>query len=123
MTIHNQTAYIANLWDWGFLDGCFGHTRIKITDLDGLVERNRHFLFIEAKSPGKEVPLGQRILFDHLIENEANTVLVIWGEPNKPMYAQIWGSDPFSADVDTLQRIVSDWFRMANGQPLGAQDA
>ena len=66
MTIKNLEAFVENLWDWGFLDECFPGTRIRVTDIDGLVERNGHFLLIEAKSPGKDIPTGQRILFDRL---------------------------------------------------------
>jgi hypothetical protein len=39
MTINKLDAYVAGLWDWVCLDGCFGDTKIRPTDIDGLVER------------------------------------------------------------------------------------
>jgi len=112
MTIKNKDVYVANLWDWGFLDSCFGGTRIRVTDLDGLVERRGHFLYLEAKSPGKEVPIGQQIMFDHIVA-AGNTVLVIWGQPNDPQAAQVWGSEVFIADTAKIQQIVARWYQCA----------
>ena len=114
MSIKNKDQYVANLWDWGFLDGCFGNTKIRVTDLDGLVERNGHFLFIEAKSSGVGVPRGQQILFDRLIESGRNTVLVVWGEPNRPEMARLWGGTEFGTDEAGVQAIVRDWFQYAS---------
>ena len=110
MSIKDKAKYVANLWDWGFLDGCFGHTKIRVTDLDGLVERNGHFLFIEAKSSGVGVPRGQQILFDRLIESPQNSVLVIWGCPNKPEMAQWWGRKTFPADEEAIVEEVAAWY-------------
>jgi len=115
MTIKNLKTYVENLWDWEFLDECFGGTRIRVTDLDGLVERKGRFLYIEAKSPGKEVPVGQKILFDHLIANPQNTVLVIWGAPSEPEQAQFWGRKAFPADKEKVKALVSRWYQYAEG--------
>lgn len=119
MTIHNLDAYIAALWDWGFLDECFGNTRIRVSDLDGIVERNGWFLVIEAKSPGKDIPRGQRRLFKALVNKEFS-VLVIWGEANKPQHLQIWYPHravpevQVKASVEDIQDIVRRWFHWAN---------
>ena len=51
MTINDPVKFCAGLWDWGILNGCFGDTLIKPTDIDGFVERNGKFLFFETKSP------------------------------------------------------------------------
>ena len=61
------------------LDGCFPG-RIAMTDVDGLVEINGRFLFIEWKRRG-EVPAGQRIMFERLTKHPEFTVLVILGDP------------------------------------------
>ena len=116
MNIRNLDTYVANLWDWGFLNDCFGGTRIRVTDLDGLVERNGHFLFIEAKSNGKDIPLGQKLLFKALIASPQNRVLIIWGEPNKPQMAQFWGHEPFTADEEKIRDVVKRWFAYANNK-------
>jgi hypothetical protein len=119
VTIRNLDNYVNSLWDWGFLDECFGGTRIKVTDMDGLVERNHHYLMIEAKGPGVEIPKGQRILFDNLHADFGDRfhILVVWGEPNKPEAYQIWGHSRHQADIATIQMIVRRWFAFANRQP------
>jgi len=114
MTIRNKKNYMAQLWDWGFLDDCFGGTQIKVSDLDGIVERNGHFLVIEAKGPGAPVPQGQSIMFSQMAANPALTVLVVWGEPNKPDHAQVWGRERVKADEAKIKRLVSRWYQYAN---------
>ncbi len=41
MTIRSKEVFLQGLWDWAVLDGCFGNTRIRPTDVDGLIERHR----------------------------------------------------------------------------------
>jgi|SRR3990172_10311647 len=115
MTIHDKQIYMDKLWDWGFLDRCFEPTRIRLTDVDGIVERRGHFLLIEAKSPGKDVPTGQQIMFNHLSAIPNWTILVIWGEaPDQPISCMIWGKEKQIASQDTIRQIVSRWFEEAN---------
>ena len=106
---------MARLWDWGFLDECFGGTRIKVTDVDGLVERRGHFLLIEAKSIGAPIPKGQAIMFDALVEDPNWHVLIIWGDTNAPVEAMVWGNKQFEADEAKIQDVVRRWYSMANG--------
>ena len=65
--------------DLTVLDECFPG-RIAMTDVDGLVEINGQFLFIEWKRRG-DVPVGQRIMFERLTRHPAFTILVILGDP------------------------------------------
>ena len=65
--------------DLTVLDECFPG-RIAMTDVDGLVEINGRFLFIEWKRRG-EVPAGQRIMFERMTKHPEFTVLVILGDP------------------------------------------
>ncbi len=121
MTIQNLDSYVNSLWDWGFLDNCFHGTRIRVSDLDGIVERNGQFLVIEAKGVKKPIPQGQAIMFSRLTNN-GFTVLVIWGTPNQPEQLQVWypGRDkpgPMQpARVDDIQNIVRRWFDWANNK-------
>jgi len=114
VTIRNKDHYMACLWDWGFLDICFGGTKIRVTDVDGLVERKGHFLLIEAKSSGAPVPKGQSIMFDALVKNPKWSVLVVWGNTNKPEEALMWGNKLFKADEAKIQEIVHRWYNDAN---------
>ena len=120
MTIRNKEQFMASLWDWGILKGCFGDTNISPTDVDGLVERNGQFLLLEAKSPGTEIPKGQDILFKRLVEVDRWTVLVIWGKPGKPEKIRVithYGDSIMpEANLFLLRAMVSDWFREAESQ-------
>ena len=49
-------------------------------NIDGFIERNRHFLFFEWKSPGQEVGYGQRTGFERLTELPRVTFLIIYGD-------------------------------------------
>jgi hypothetical protein len=64
LTIHNQALYEDGQWDWAILNGCFGKTKIAPTDIDGSIERNGKYLFIETKHPGASIPLGQGMFYE-----------------------------------------------------------
>lgn len=60
---------------------CFPR-RINFTDIDGVVEVNSSFLWLEWKSSsGDEIPTGQRILFERLTKTGSHTVFVVQGDP------------------------------------------
>jgi hypothetical protein len=119
VTIHNIDSYVRSLWDWGFLDECFGDTGISISDLDGIVERNGWILALEAKGSGKQIPRGQVRTF-RVLASKGFTILVIWGEPNAPESMQVWyphreePQRPRPARLDDVKDIVSRWFNWAN---------
>jgi hypothetical protein len=114
MTINDPEAYVASLWDWGPFDECFGDSRIKITDVDGMVEHHGQFLLIETKLPGVVIPEGQRILFDHLVSDGRWRVLIIWGHPGVPEHIQLWGHNTIATDLTRVKRIISRWYRYAH---------
>jgi hypothetical protein len=122
MTLKNKKAFVDALWDWGFLDECFSPTRIRISDLDGIVERNGQVLFVEAKPPGKEISTGQYRLFSKLAAR-GFSVLVIWGDTNIPQEAMIWAPGKalpgrkLKADKERIKEIVCRWFSWANRTP------
>lgn len=120
MTIRNAEAYVAGVWDWGILRGCFADTKIEPTDIDGLVERHGHFLLIEAKDTGVNVKTGQRITLEALHKTGLFTILIVWGPTNSPEKIELWTQqtrrtyDP--AGLDKLRDIVSRWFAWADDQ-------
>ncbi len=113
MTIRNKQLYMESLWDWGFLDDCFGGSHIRVSDVDGLVEHNGYFLLIEAKAAGKDVPRGQAILFDNLITNDRWAILVIWGNPGNPESYRFWGYPVYPASTEKIQARVAQWYKHA----------
>lgn len=124
MTINNPQAFVNGLWDWSILDGCFGDTKVKPTDIDGFIERNGYFLFIESKNIGVSVPQGQRILHKRLVDTGVFTVVILWGNAttNTPTHTQIiWGggiTEIKSTNIDQFRGVVSRWFAHVNGKPV-----
>lgn len=114
MTIRNIDHFVGALWDWAILDGCFGKTRIRPSDIDGYVERNGNFLVIEAKSHNKSLDAGQRISFTNMIKTGRFVVLIVWGETNKPEKMQIFPDEIKKATLADLRRMVSWWYKNAD---------
>ena len=119
MTIEDAEAYVASLWDWGILDGCFGTTKIKAEDIDGFVERKGRFLAIETKNNNVPLKDGQRWAYKALHKTGLFTILIIWGEANKPERIELWreGKRPCiceNANLDILKRTVKQWFEDAD---------
>lgn len=122
MSLHSPDKYIENIWDWGFLDVCFHPTRIKVTDVDGFIERNGLFLVIETKLPDVDIPQGQAIMFDSLIRTGIFQVLIIWGKRNQPEYRMFWGKGYEKRPTNTQEiiEIVRHWYKYANQQTISA---
>lgn len=120
MTIENAEAYVAGIWDWGILRGCFGNTKIEPTDIDGFVERKGKFLIIEAKAKGVPLKKGQQITFKELCKTGLFTVVIVHGTTNKPERIELWNGGKIlvyePANLEKLRDIVSWWFRRANGE-------
>jgi len=120
MTINNPDAYVAGIWDWGILGGCFGQTKIEPADVDGLVERNGKFLLIEAKGPTADLKQGQRITYEALQKTGVFSILIVWGDTNKPERMELWTrSDKViynKAGLQKFREIVSKWFAWADGE-------
>lgn len=120
MTIENPDAYLASLWDWACLDGCFGESKIKPSDVDGRVERNGKILEIETKLPGVTVPMGQEIMIETLVQVYGFTEIIVWGHPGRPEKIEL--RTPHTTRVyentslDKLREIVNKWYEWADNQ-------
>jgi len=120
MTIQNAELYVAGQWDWAILDGCFGKTRIRPTDVDGLVERKGKFLMLETKQLGATIPEGQRLTHKAFVA-QGNSVIVVWGSANHP--ERILAMSPANPDgrlfenasLQTLKNLVTYWFERTDG--------
>lgn len=118
MTIENENLYMEGIWDWSILDGCFGETKIKPTDIDGFIERHGKFLVIETKKKNTPIKDGQLITFRNLVKTGIFSVLIVWGEKNKPEKIRKMtrnGEIEFdNTNLEKLRQLVSDWFEYAN---------
>jgi hypothetical protein len=66
--------------DWGFTDSAFSG-RIRVGDIDGIVEANGCLLIMEWKGIGVPTPVGQKIMFEKATKKNHLTVFVINGDP------------------------------------------
>lgn len=97
MSINNLDRYMKSLWDWGFLDGCFGNTRSRVGDVDGILSHCGEILLLEGKPMVCAPEIGQRWINDRARNNgqarlwadlagRGITVMVLWGEAEDPDY-------------------------------------
>lgn len=100
-------------------NGCFGSTNIRPTDVDGLIERNGHGLFIETKAKTvQSIPVGQMRTLEWFAKGLNQTVLVMFGAPNFPerafaLYPGGLRHDFEHVDVETMRDFVTRWFAYA----------
>ena len=85
--IRNEDHFKEGFWEWSPYNDCFKSadgqpTGIRISDIDGHVERNGHFLWIET-SQKSLISIGQRRSIKHRILR-GDTVVIIQGKPNQP---------------------------------------
>jgi len=117
MTIRNMDKFIDSITDWAILDGCFGTTRIRPSDIDGFVERKGVCLFLEGKGLDAPLTTGQAIAFSTLAK-QGNTVIVFWGRDRDIARMRvITKSDPGvvkSCSLKDLRSAVKSWYEAAN---------
>lgn len=114
-------CYFDTLPSWDYLIDCFPRG-IRPTDIDGMVEMNGSFLFLEQKGEGVPLQTGQLLAFKRLAELPKVTVVIF-----RPRGAQdfdvmalpspaIWEPVTRADFVSRLQR----WTRNADDQGRAA---
>ena len=115
--IKSPAANFDGVFDWSWTQGCFGNTKIKPMDINGLIERNNQFLIFETKDSGVAIPQGQLITLDRLWKTGPFTIMLIWGK-RSPEYFEYWPA--YSANrfryygVDEAIEVVKKWFEWAD---------
>lgn len=87
MTIRHDCAKLGCYKDvcipnWELFDGCFDakSQKIKVSDVDGVVEINGHLLWLEWKRRCEELSVGQKMLYKAFTYNSLKqTVLIVVG--------------------------------------------
>lgn len=118
--IRSRDAFRDSLWDWSFLNDCFSGS-IRASDGDGIVERNRHLLFLEGKPEHfvfTESHVGQIITLSGVSESPANTGLVLYGPPGTPRYMEVWPGKKIPCGVEEVQEFSNRWFKWASKYPI-----
>lgn len=120
MSINNLKAFTGALWDWGILRGCFGGS-ISPSDIDGMVERNGHFLYLEAKGRGVPIKYGQELAIKNRVRDGLSTFVVVWGDPGTPEGIRVYYPAPCArvddharGNLGTLRGLCERWYRYAN---------
>jgi hypothetical protein len=100
-------------WDWKFIDDVLPG-RMKVSDIDGIIEKNEHFLVFEGKKPRIDIPTGQRIMLEALRNTGRCTVVYLWGEKSfveemQVLYPDGQKSKKKEATNETVQNFVKWW--------------
>jgi hypothetical protein len=123
--LRSRESYAAAAVDWEVLSGCFGETQIRPADIDGMVERNGHFLFLEGKPVGLVFGGGQKLALTRLSSQPKTYVIVFYGHPPEEEIARIetayqgeW-TQQRSPSLSTLRHLCQRWYEWANrsGRP------
>lgn len=118
--LRSREALINSAWDWHFLNECFGNTGIKVSDIDGCIERKGKALFIETKRPGEEISKGQGYMYTSLTKMvKGNAWMVIQGDYDSDSFEinlAIWNGGPelltynFDGGRARIADAVKYWF-------------
>ena len=122
---NGENCYIEEILpNWAIFNESFKPTKIKITDIDGVVERNGWFLFIEVKQNTKDIPIGQRILFEKLTEiSDCITVILLYlhgtgKEMDIREYAMFQKGnmirDWTPTNTEAIKGVITRWFQHVN---------
>ena len=92
-----------------------GRNRVRI-----LATSSFHFLVVETKNVGADIPLGQKIAFERLHKLGVFTIMFIWGKP-QPEFAEAWyptGEKVQLEGVDQITDFVRRWYSYAERNPF-----
>lgn len=113
------------VFDWSWTIGCFGDTKIKPMDFDGVVERKGNFIIFESKEIGIEIPKGQKIALETMWHRGGVTLFYVWGKTQleKAQYTlpkrkgRYYKVSKWIYGVDAAKDFVKSWYNFANKTP------
>ena len=101
--------YALHLPDWTFLNKSFDRG-IRVSDIDGFVEKGGHFLFFEWGWPSKGRSRGQRWALDRLARQPKTSVVFIRGKVDLVVdWRAIGEEEGIGTDGESLERYVREW--------------
>jgi hypothetical protein len=94
---------------------------VEPSDIDQVLERRGHFLFLECKRPFQSVPTGQRILFDRLLElgserHDVRLLHVVGNPPDAIERFGWWGGELKPGTVGEVRALVRRWWQWADSR-------
>jgi hypothetical protein len=104
------------IFDWSWLEGCFGNTKIMPMDIDAIVERKGNFLIFETKHMGVPVPQGQMITLKKLVGLRKITVMIIHGKKLPERFTVLYpnGVKQDYIGLEKAKEVVTNWFNYAD---------
>ena len=112
--------------DWQWFQKAFVGTKIKPMDIDGVVERRGHFLMLESKGLGADIPKGQLLTLEAFHRLRVVTILFVWGKLGPTKYL-LWreinsggkrDSSPKDCNGEMLTGVVMKWRYWAEAHPI-----
>ena len=92
------------------------------SNVDGIAERNGHFLILEWKRPNEKVSEGQKRLLQALASNPRFMVVIIYGNTDtETIIDSYWLLTPEGKPVKTgigfesFKQFYRDWYALADG--------
>ena len=123
--IRDMEKFIASLPDWSALNECFGG-KVRVSDIDGIVERNGHFLVLETKHQSEcSMPVGQDLMFRALSNIKEFTVAIIRGPIGGEHGLEIrrgGQSVELRSNLQTLSRFATRWDECARSRDFSSLD-
>jgi hypothetical protein len=118
-------CYRESLWDWTPMNDCFGDSGIRISDVDGIVERNGCFLLLDGKRVNdrgeRHYSDGQWRLYVQFAKHMGHVILFHGKPPDQVEYVREWlpGGEYVperECDLDQLNELISAWYVRADSE-------
>jgi len=108
------------VWNWKpVADALPG--RCGVSDLDGVIERRGHFLILETKRPGEQLPVGQLIMLKALAALPNFLVLVVSGDIDSGVISEYYKMEAHGLGPrrsgKALPAKIARWFDWASNAP------
>lgn len=118
-------CYRESLWDWTPMNDCFGDSGIRISDVDGIVERNGCFLLLDGKRVNRQgqrrYSEGQFKLYQRFAKHMGHAIVFHGEPPDHVMYVREWlpGGEFIperECDLEQLKKLITAWFERADAE-------
>jgi hypothetical protein len=122
MSIHDAETFVSKIVNYGPLEEATKAKGAALCFMDGdmIHDRRARLCWLEWKSTGAQVGLGQSITFDGLIRTGLHTAIIVWGADGVPTQFQVWGQMPAprACTLGELADLLIAWDAWAKQQPL-----
>lgn len=125
--IRDKQKYIDAIMDFEPFNDCFAG-KVRISDVDGIVEVRDSFMLIEHKSykTSWDIPMGQHIMLNNFAKRDGNTVCLLFGDMDGKINVEIRRLGKFrrfSCGIEALKRMFSEWDKCARRRNFETFDA